>query len=426
MSLRASASACEISPGLPIPLSGFAGTKRVSTAIKQPLFASAVHIRGGSGGCIIISLDLFSIDPQTAAAIREQVYAATGTPRENIFITTTGCHSSPYTEDAVYLRGDPSFAATDPAYLEQVIQKSVQAASESAVSTRPASVAVVTFDAPGTGALLVKGDNGRVIATVIVRDDIPDYMGRENADISADMVGTLRDTLKRRFGSDAVTLFISAPCGEQLMQQRADYGEASAQAAGKKLSEDLLARIMTLRTSDFSSDFAVAGGIIDLPCLPFRSLPHIFEAAACVTVAKQAVALADHGQDPDQCADARWSLIEANHAMSLAVAAKEGVLEATLRAYGPAVVQRLRVGPITIIGVPCYLSRHAARKIISQNVPGVWLAQCVNGTMLGSMLSCQDALHGTGFLLRGPAFEASVADDLTGAIMHASASCTMV
>jgi hypothetical protein len=423
MSIRASASACEISPAAPMPLAGFTGAKRMSTGISQPLYASAVHIRGGAGGCIMIALDLFSIDPHMAASIREKVFCATGTPRDKIFISTTGCHSAPYAEDAVYLRSDPSYAPADSAYRAYVIQKSVQAASESAVSTRPASMALVAFDRPGTGALLVKGNNGRVIATVIVYDDVPDYMGRDNTVISADMVGTLRENLGRRLGSDAVTLFMSAPCAEQIMQERADYGEAAAQAAGKTLSDELISRIMMLRASDFSSDFTVAGVAVDLHGLPRRELPHIFEAAAHVTDAKQAVATAGIGQHPDAVAAAQWNLLEASRTMGLVIAYKEGFFEKAMHADEPQVVQSLRIGPITLLGVPCCVSRSAAQNIVERSASGVWLAQCVNGTMMGSTLTWEDPLCGSGFTLRGPVFQGSVGEKLASAIMRALAGC---
>lgn len=422
MSIRASAAACDISPDTPIPLAGFTGGQRISEKIGHPLYASAVHIRGGAGGCIIISLDLFSLDPMTSSIIRQRVSSATGTRPENVFVSVTGCTASPYTEDALYMKNDSSFASPNSDYVELVIDKSVKAASEAAVSSRPASMAVVNFNRPGTGALIIKGENGRVIAAVVVKDDVPDYLGHNNTNISADFIATLRENLTRRFGGDPVIAFIPAPCGDQLMEERPDYGSNSADAAGKKLTDDIISRIKTLKSTDFSSDCPVNGSIVEMYNLPRRDLPQIAEASALLNNAGKAAMMVDPHQDPSQRKLARWALIEANRTMSMVLAFKEGSLETALQAYDPTLIQSISIGPIRIIGVPCLMLRHTAQEIISQTAPEVWLAQGVNGTLMGSILSSGGAADDFRGRLLSPVFERSVADKLILSITQASSA----
>lgn len=421
MSIRASASACDITPEDPLPLAGWTGSKRISGDTSSPLYASAVHIRGGAGGCIILSLDLWTLDPLTSAVIRQKVSTATGTRKENVFIAVTGCTSAPYTEEALYLKNDPSFALPDKAYMEMVVSQSVKAASEAAVSSRPASMALVPLARHGTGALIIKGENGRVIAAVIVKDDSADYLGSSNSNISSDFTGYLRTRLTSRFGGDPVIAYIPAPCADLILETRHEYGTAPAEAAGKALSDELIAGIKTLKASDFISDFTVNGSITELHSIQRRTLPQITDALAMLNAAGKSAMTMDSAQDPAQRKLAKWSLIEANRTMSMVIAFKEGTLEAGLQAYDPVILQSISIGPVKIIGVPCCMLRNTAQQIMSKAGPGVWLAQGVNGTMMGSLFSSSGSMEDLRGRLLSPVFERDTADKLTNAIIKTAA-----
>lgn len=417
MAIRASAAACDITPDESMPLAGFTGRKRDSKGEGYPLYASAVHVRGGSGGIIIISLDLFSIDPSAAELIRKQVSSATGTRETNVFVCTTGCMSAPYAEHALYMKHDPSYADVDVDYMEWVVEMAVKAASEAAVSSRPASIAIVKSSAGGT--IIVKGENGRVIAAVIVHDDVPDYLGPDNDTVSADHVGALRSKLTSRFGGEPVIAYIPAPSADQILEKRASYGEDAAKAAGESLADSIVAQLKTLKSSDFMPDPSVSGSLIDLYSLPRRELPQLTDASALLNAAvKMSVSGGESTSDPSQQKFARWALIEANRTMSMVLAFKDGVLETAMQEYDPVYIQSLTIGPINIIGIPCAVLRACARHLASQAGPDVWFAQGVNGTLMGSIMTCGTE-QADGRLLSA-VFERDVAGRLITGIMTAT------
>ncbi len=123
--------------------------------------------------------------------------------------------------------------------------------------------------------------------------------------------------------------------------------------------------------------------------------------------------------DPTQRRFARWALIEANRTMSMVLAYKEGILETAMQDYDPVYVQSLTVGPLQIIGLPCAILRSCAQSILAQLGPGIWLAQHVNGTMMGSVLTCGSDEQLEGRLL-SPVFERDVAGRLLTTVKEIS------
>ena len=95
MSIRASISAQEIVTEDSLPLSGYADLERKATGVRDPIYCSAIHLRSGGAGLVILSLDLLSIDPACLRRIRHAVQEATATPAHNLFVGTTQTHSAP-------------------------------------------------------------------------------------------------------------------------------------------------------------------------------------------------------------------------------------------------------------------------------------------------------------------------------------------
>ena len=116
----------------------------------------------------------------------------------------------------------------------------------------------------------------------------------------------------------------------------------------------------------------------------------------------------------------KWAMIEANRTMSMVMAYKEGKLEAAMQDYDTVYVQSMQVGPLTIVGLPCAVLRNCAQHIVKQCGPNVWLAQGVNGTLMGSVLTCSGEEQIEGRLLSA-VFERDVAGRLISSVIKASA-----
>jgi len=387
MAIRASAAACDITPDDPIALAGFTGLRRMSQGSHTPLLASAIHIRGGAGGVIVVSLDLHSLGPSYAERIRTGIASATGTRTENVFVAATGTASAPFAELALYVKNDPCYMEPDSDYMDHVVEMSVKAASEAAVSSRPASVAIVNFETRGTGAFVVKGENGRVIAAVIVNADVPDYMGPDNVMASADFVGILRNRLISKFGGEPVIAYMPAPAGDHVLKGRDSYGISEAENAAQVLASGIMAKLKGLKASDFMPNIFVGGRLLDLYSLPRKNLPSITDASALLNAATQ-MSIDGKAADETQRKFARWALIEANRTMSTVMAYKEGKLEPALQQYDPVYVQSLKIGPLQIAGLPCSVLHNCASQIMQKCDKDIWLIQGVNGTLMGSLLTC--------------------------------------
>jgi hypothetical protein len=292
---------------------------------------------------------------------------------------------------------------------------SVKAASESAVSSRPASIAIVHFDRPGTGAIVIKGDNGRVIAAVIVYDDVPDYLGPASTKSAADFVGTLRERLMARLGDETVIAYIPAPSGDQLLAERPAYGETEASNAGMVLAETVISKLKALKASDFFPNCVVGGKLLDIYSLPRRELPSVADASALLNAAGM-MGMDTGPQDEMKRKFTRWALIEANRTMSIVMAHKEGLLEAAIGDYDPVYIQSLKIGPLKIVGIPCSVLRNCSRHILKEPGNSVWLAQNINGTLLGSVLTCSSADQLEGRLLSA-VFERDAACRLIASVL---------
>jgi hypothetical protein len=87
--LRVGAARVDITPAanaLPIPL----------TSIRDPLFARAIVLDNGVTRAALVGIDLIGIDEDTWADASKQISQELQCPVENIIVSATHDHSSPY------------------------------------------------------------------------------------------------------------------------------------------------------------------------------------------------------------------------------------------------------------------------------------------------------------------------------------------
>ena len=77
-----------------IPLCGYAASeRRLAARILDPLEVNAVALRCGDETCVMLTMDICSLQDDTFAQWRAAVHEATGLPEDRIFIGTTHTHS---------------------------------------------------------------------------------------------------------------------------------------------------------------------------------------------------------------------------------------------------------------------------------------------------------------------------------------------
>ena len=405
MTIRANAFSCDITPKEQVHLAGFSGGRRLSTGVRDPLLASAVHIRGGTGGIIVISLDLLCLDPEFTRSIRRRIVQATGTREQNVFVGTTQNHSGPPASTPMYRFGDESFAEPSEEYLAFVEEQAVQAASESAVTSRPAALAAVRLDKPNTGVIAVKDTGtGRLCAFIVVGSVIPAQLGAVNTEVSSDFLHEARQRIARGVGGEPVVAYFVASSGEHRLNldAAATGGPDAAAKAAEKLAQEVVSNVKALASADFTSKEDPSGKFSLVHGVRRKILPDIVEAGLMLESSRKSGARAEAAGSDRRMA--KWSEMEAGFAMNFLVARQNGRLIEALEESDPAELQVMNIGKTKLLGLPWVIFPEFGQEIAERAGGDVLIAECTNGDMQGSIISSDPSKPGSHRLL-SPLFE---------------------
>ena len=122
----------DISPTESVPLRGYGySSGRMSTNIQDPLYATCIAIRDGSGNTVLLfTLDLINSFTEVMNAARARISEATGIAFDAIMVACTHTHSGP---DLAHLN-EPSI----PRYIESLKEWMTQAAVAALADVAPA------------------------------------------------------------------------------------------------------------------------------------------------------------------------------------------------------------------------------------------------------------------------------------------------
>lgn len=408
MSVRAGASVRDITPQEPVRLARRTGDGHVSTGIRDPLLVSAIHLRGGAGGIMILSLDLLSLSPSVIRRIRQQIVETTGTHAQNIMVATTQNHAGPVVGFDLYPSVDKEHVIPDEAYVEHVVNQSVQAASEAAVASVPAEVAVLRLAEPHTGVALIKnGRNNRIMAAIIVCGEIPDFLGPDNTEISSDFVHTARERLAARFGHSPVLGFFVGPSGGRAATGSEDRGKTKdARESGKGLADQVLSKVKALAAKDFLSNLSFAGKIAEVPEINCGPLPNKHDAETALSAAMERLAgLEKEGASSKELDIAQQAVAEARSRSAFVSARDSDLLTQIVNAYSPTEIQVLCLGPTRLLCMPGLVDAECGRDLAHRAGAQLWVVEGVNGDMLGSVLTGSGEGGSAGYVLRSTIFE---------------------
>lgn len=87
----------DITPGLPIPMSGYEARKTPFTGVHDKLYASALFFTDGSESLLLITADLIGYSRQFVEETQKLIAEKTGIALENIMITAAHNHGGPVT-----------------------------------------------------------------------------------------------------------------------------------------------------------------------------------------------------------------------------------------------------------------------------------------------------------------------------------------
>jgi len=91
------ASQVNITPSVPIPMSGYDARKTPFTGVHDQLFASALYFKGDKTSVLVITADLIGYRKQFVDETRQKISSRIGIPPENIMLTAVHNHGGPVT-----------------------------------------------------------------------------------------------------------------------------------------------------------------------------------------------------------------------------------------------------------------------------------------------------------------------------------------
>jgi len=258
--LSAGVARVEITPPVGYPMGGYADRKGPSTGVHDPLYATAVVLKGDGASVALVSCDLRSFPSERVIAmVRERRLV------DHVLIAVTHNHSGPLTwEDQTWPSKDrPWFAET-----EQKIVRAIEEASQRMFPARIAAgfgniylghnrrqvgadgkVTMLWRNAekaptspldPTVGVIRIDDATGQVRAAVVNYACHAVVLGPDNRMISADYPGYLRQRVEREF-PQARCLFTQGGAGDinpYLDKQPVDQnGFGEAEKMGHALAE---------------------------------------------------------------------------------------------------------------------------------------------------------------------------------------------
>lgn len=420
MTLRAGKAVLDINPLKPCQLFGYPHVKRISTGIHDPLLASALCLDNAGARILMIALDILFLDPPTARTIRRQVAAALKIPESSIFISCTHTHSGPVTTRPLSWRNDTTAPLPDPEYLKWVGDRVTQAARTAVTSTVPAELAWTSADATGVGGnrlaangltdpdcgiLAVRDAKTKVLLSVsLIYGMHPTVMHEDSTLISSDFPHYTRQHLKEQFGDDMAVLYHTAPCGNQSPRYFVKGQTfAEAERLGRKLGSAAATSLKAIPEAAWEPSPSLGGLLKPVELPRWKLMPLDAARARLNDYVSTYKRLKAEGAPHPQVRTAECAIFGAEGGVALAEAEAAGDIDRVLAAYAPLEVQGLRIGDVSVVGMPGECFTDYALEIKRGAKRRTYVISMVNGELQGYIVTPETAAAG-GYEASGAVF----------------------
>jgi neutral ceramidase len=405
--LLAGAAQVDITPKRPMHLYGYPHVERTSTGVHDPLMASALYVRAGSGEALFISVDIIFVSKAMAARVRRRISSDIGVAEDSIVVSATHTHSGPGTVRYLSNEADPTVPPPDAGFLHELEDGIVQAANRAVTGCCPAEAGLVVANGACTGGnrrdsagpnnprvpvLAVRDDQQQFVALLLVCSMHPTVLHEDSTVISADFVGATRRYLQENLaGERCPVLHHCGACGNQSPRHvtRANSMD-EATRVGRELGQSIERAISQLSYTDE----------IEITCdhigvrLPLRSFPAEAHAMEALTHAQaRFAALRRNGADRTAIRTAECDVFGAEETLTLAKAASEGRIETYAESCMPAEVQYIGLGPWKFVALPGELFVEFGLAIESAS-PNTFVITLANGELQGYLVTEDSVAEG--------------------------------
>ncbi len=226
-----------ITPSVPVPMSGYGGRVDPFTEIHDQLFATALYFRSSENSLLMITADLIGYTPQFIDETREMISTRIGTAPENIMITAVHNHGGPVTK--TYEKDVPE---TVEEYIEELQKKFINLSIQAQEKAVPIRM--------GTG-------KGHCELNINRRAEFADggiWLGRASDKPCDHEVSVVRFD---DFNNHTLAILINWPChatasGPKNYQITADWPGAAARYLNKQVGDEVVVAIMAGASGDIN------------------------------------------------------------------------------------------------------------------------------------------------------------------------------
>lgn len=353
--IQAASVEIDITPPIGVMMAGYGVRQEANRGIHDPLKAQVLQIKSGDDSVLIITLDLLAVQTQFSDELRAAISHATGIPRNHILLACSHTHSGPQgfnLDDAIFAE------KRDDALQEITLRKISGACRWAGTLLQPAKLSLGFSRGDGVGlnrndplagasdqqvsVLRVDDLNGKPLAILYNYGCHPTVMGADNLLISADYPGAARVILQGVFPG-AVIHFTNSAAGDvstRFTRRSATFEEV--ERIGQIMAGAVL---QAMNNADaFEADYV--SGHLERVDLPLKVFPSVDEIKGISQSLKEELARMRAAQAP--AAEMRKLVTKAEGAEILLQQSEQYAGKVELQAE----LQRIRVGPLTLIGVP--------------------------------------------------------------------------
>ena len=366
--LKAGVAKRDVSPGTSMFLWGYPHVPRMSTGIRDPLFATALCLDDGQRQTLSVSVDVLYVDRPLVNKARQWIGARTGIPPGQIMISATHTHSGPVTCSVLAMTGDPVVPAPDPAYLDQLLQGIVAAACQAFENRVPAEVAITSAQIEGVGcnrlspeaardpeaglvAIRRAGDKS-LLALQLFYAMHPTVLHEDSTLVSSDFPAYTRQAIQQAFPGVEV-VYHNGPCGNLSPRYHVKAQTfAEAERLGGRLGTLVVEALRALRDEQFAAAPSV-GGDCAFVLLPLRRFPSASVAEGELAAAHETyLRLKREGAGHGAVRTAECVVFGAEEVVTLAKAQADGRLLPVQLSHQQAEVQVLWVNDTFLVALP--------------------------------------------------------------------------
>ncbi len=391
--LRAGVGRVDLTPPVPIDLVGYSRRWQPATEVAEPLTATALVVEDAGRRFVMICMDLMSLAPTHADALRRTVAEAIGTSAEMVMLNVSHTHAAPQVSGRVKIGGSQreiseverqytaylpyqlcSAARQAVARLEPVRVGAGSGSSDLAVNRRERTAdgrTILGWNPDGpidtqVGVLRVDRADGTPLAMVVNFGCHPVVIGPEDPAVGPDFAGPMRRFVEEVTG--ATCLFLQGAAGNILPLEGFFDERGPEERFGRSLGLEALHAAARIETSQTRIEHLDYGSVT--PIKRYRRVPEDVQPVQNMFVATRTVELPlkrvpTRDELTAELAGYRRTLEEAvasgadgavlnplEYHVNWAMDAIVQLDELGPYAAVPAFLQAVRIGDFAVVGVP--------------------------------------------------------------------------